>query len=883
MNSEKFTSADAIRNAFLKYFEGKGHTIVRSSSLVPAGDPTLLFANAGMNQFKDVFLGNEKRRFPRATSSQKCLRVSGKHNDFEQVGKTARHHTFFEMLGNFSFGDYFKREAIAFGWELITRHYRIPKEKLWVTVFQEDDEAFRIWEKEIGVDRSRIVRLGEKDNFWMMGETGPCGPCSEIHYDHGKGTGCRKEECSVECDCDRFLELWNLVFIQYNRDHEGKLHPLPAPSIDTGMGMERLAAILQRVKSNYETDLFRPIIDEISRIAGIDYGSDHDISFRVIADHVRAVAFLIADGVSPSNSKRGYVLRRILRRAIRHGGFLGINGPFLHHLTPIVIRMMGNSYPELVEARNYILDICKVEEERYAKTLSAAVSLLDDLILRSGAIKTVIDGREVFKLYDTYGLPLELAKDIASERGYSIDEILFQEEMEKQRAMSGKGTGLYEGNKVKEVYTRARALRQTEFAGYETEKLHDSHILDIIAGERSVDVLTSGREGELILDRTPFYAESGGQVADTGYIVSAAGKAFVSDTQTPIHGLIVHRIKVEEGEIRKGDITTAEINSERRHRIKRNHTSTHLLQYALRDVVGLHIKQSGSLVEPERFRFDFSHYAALGSDVISEVESIVNRAIIQDIPVEIESASYKEALEKNVIAFFGEKYGDTVRIVRVGEMSAELCGGTHCARTGEIGVFKILSERSAAAGIRRIEAVTGDRAFEILRNDHEKLEKLKNLLNIVIEDPVDAVSEKLSEIRSLRNEVNRLRLKGLSGGQDESGTEKEMTVNGNRVVVRRVDGLKKNEMRVLADNLKQKLGSAIILLGNAEDDRVSLLVAVTDDLAKRYNASSIAKEMAAIVGGRGGGRADLAEAGGKDAAKIDEALEAGVRIIEKAH
>ncbi len=884
MKTEKLKrprKSDEIRDTFLAFFEEKGHAIVRSSPLVPVNDPTILFTNAGMNQFKDVFLGIEKRSFKRATSSQKCLRVSGKHNDFEQVGKTAWHHTFFEMLGNFSFGDYFKKEAIAFGWELITQYYSIPEERLWVTVFKDDDEAFTIWEKGIGIDRSRIARLGEKDNFWMMGETGPCGPCSEIHFDQGEGTGCGRKECGVECDCGRFVELWNLVFIQYNRDKEGKLTLLPAPSIDTGMGMERLTAVLQGVKSNYDTDLFRPIVDEIQKMTGISLGSEKDVSIRVIADHVRAIAFLVADGISPSNSKRGYVLRRILRRAIRHGGFLGLTKPFLHHLTPIVIQIMGNSYPELHEAKNYIIDICQVEEERYAKTLASAVSLLEELITHADAKRKVIEGKEVFKLYDTYGLPLDLARDIASEKGYTIDEAIFAREMEKQREVSGKGTKSYEGKKAKKIYETIERSCKTEFLGYEEQKVYDCKILEIIAGNETAEVLTSGEEGEIILDRTPFYAESGGQVGDTGYIISQAARCLVSDTLTPLPGCIVHKVRVEEGDIKKGDSVAAEIDRERRQRIMRNHTATHLLHYALRDSIGLHIKQSGSLVEPERFRFDFSHYTALSPEIISEIERTVNRAIIEDIPVEVETSSYREALEKGVIAFFGEKYGENVRSIRIGEISAELCGGTHCDRTGQIGLFKIISERSTAAGIRRIEGVTGDKAFEMLRSDHEKLEKMKNLLNIVSEDPVEALEARLSVMKSLRSEIDRLRLKGLSGDAGKSELEREVTVKGNRVIVKRVDGLKKNEMRILADNLKVKLGSGIIILGNAEGEKVSLLVAVTDDLSKRYNASFIANAMAKILSGKGGGRADLAEAGGKGSAQLDEVLQKGITLLEE--
>ncbi|MEW5807684.1 MAG: alanine--tRNA ligase [Acidobacteriota bacterium] len=873
--------SDEVRERFLRYFEERGHVVVRSAPLVPADDPTLLFTNAGMNQFKNVFLGYEEKKFRRATSSQKCLRVSGKHNDFEQVGKTARHHTFFEMLGNFSFGDYFKKEAIAYGWELITKSYRIPEENLWVTVFEEDDEAFQIWEREIGVDQSRIVKMGAKDNFWIMGETGPCGPCSEIHFDQGEGIGCGKEECGVGCDCDRFMELWNLVFIQFNSDEQGKLEPLQAPSIDTGAGLERLAAVLQGVHSNYDTDLFRPLIEETARITAIPYGAEHDVSFRVIADHARAISFLIADGVYPSNTKRGYVLRRILRRAIRHGGFLGLNRPFLHHLTPIVVREMGNNYPELIEAKDYILELCRAEEERYAKTLSTAVALLDELISRSDNEERIISGRDVFKLYDTYGLPLDLAKDIASEKGYSIDEASFKEEMEKQRVASSSKAAAQVGKRGKAVYDSVKEYCSTRFLGYEQHEVFDCRVLEIIRGDETVEKLSVGEKGELILDKTPFYAEAGGQVGDRGYIVTPRWRCHVFDVQTPLPGLIVHHLKVEEGEVHMGDLAVAEIDSERRHRIMRNHTATHLLHYALRDSVGLHIKQCGSLVEPDRLRFDFSHYSALSSETIAEIERTVNRIILEDIPIDVEESSYREALEKGVIAFFGEKYGERVRVVRIGEVSAELCGGIHCRRTGEIGLFKIVLERSVASGIRRIEAVTGDRAFHLLRENYNHLEKIKDMLNISHGDPVEAISQWLSEIRSLKSEISRLRMKGLTGEIRDECFERIETIKGHRVVIRRVDGLEKCEMRTLADNLKKKLGSAIIILENVEEEKVALLVAVTENLAQKCNAAVIAREMAAVIGGRGGGRADLAEAGGRDLKKLDEAIERGMKVIEE--
>ncbi len=872
--------SDEARQTFLRYFKERGHEIVRSSPLIPSDDPTLLFTNAGMNQFKNIFLGNEKRAFKRATSSQKCLRVSGKHNDFEQVGKTARHHTFFEMLGNFSFGDYFKEEAIHFGWELITEIYQISKEQLWVTVFEEDDEAFRIWEDKIGLPSSRIVRLGAKDNFWMMGDTGPCGPCSEIHFDQGKGIGCGRETCGVECECDRFVELWNLVFIQFNRKGDGQTEPLPAPSIDTGMGLERITAVLQNVFSNYETDLFTPIIDKLSEITGFSYGSNHDVSFRVIADHVRAVSFLIGDGVVPSNDKRGYVLRRILRRAIRHGGFLGIQEPFLHHLTPIVVEGMGNAYPELVETQKYIVQVCQVEEERYARTLSTAVGLLQEVMAKQKPGDQVIDGKAIFKLYDTYGLPLDLARDIITEKGYRIGEEKFEEEMEKQRAISSREARAEAGKETDAIYKTIAQSSSTKFLGYDLERIYDCKVVEIIREGKRDDHLSKGEEGEAILDKTPFYAESGGQVGDQGYIVTEGSRCRVVDTVTPQDGLIVHRIKIEDGTIRKGDKATAEIDRVKRRKTMRNHTATHLLHAALREVVGPHIKQAGSLVEPKRLRFDFSHYDALPKTAIEEIEEIVNGRIIEDIPVTKEVMPYKEALLKGVMALFDEKYGEMVRVIRIGEVSAELCGGTHCQRIGEIGLFKILSERSIASGVRRIEAVTGDTAFELLNADHKNINKIRMLLNVLEEDPTESVQKKLAEIKALRKELERLRLKGLSGELEGKSFEREEVIKGQKVVVKRVDGLKKNELRSMADHLKKKLKSAVIILCQVDDDKASLLVGVTDDLAKKFHAGHIVKEMSAVIGGKGGGRSHLAEGGGKNIEKLEEAIDVGLKVIE---
>ncbi len=873
--------SDEIRQTFLNFFKDRGHEVVRSSSLIPSDDPTLLFTNAGMNQFKNIFLGKEERTFKRATSSQKCLRVSGKHNDFEQVGKTARHHTFFEMLGNFSFGDYFKEEAIHFGWELITEVYHIPEEKLWVTVFKEDNEAYSIWERKIGLPPSRIIRLSAKDNFWMMGDIGPCGPCSEIHFDQGEGIGCRRKECHVECECDRFVELWNLVFIQFNRKSNGQLEPLPAPSIDTGMGLERIAAILQNVHSNYETDLFQPIIDKFSEITGISYVSDKDVSFRVVADHVRAVSFLIADGVVPSNDKKGYVLRRILRRGIRHGGFLGIHEPFFHQLTPIVVGNMGNAYPELVEAQDYIKEVCQVEEERYARTLSTAVQLLEEVISKLKPEEKVISGQEIFKLYDTYGLPLDLARDIAWEKGCRIDEEGFETEMEKQRAISSREAKMETGKGTDEIYRKLAKTYSTEFLGYELERVYDCKVLEIVKGEKLVDHLSKGEEGGIVLDKTPFYAESGGQVGDLGYIITEQSRCQVLNTVTPQLGFIIHHVKIEDGLIKKKDVATAEIDRIKRRKTMRNHTATHLLHAALREVVGPHIKQSGSLVEPKRLRFDFNHYAAIPPSAIEEIEKIVNARIIEDIPVTTEIIPYKEALKKGVIALFDEKYGDVVRVVRIGEVSAELCGGTHCQRIGEIGLFKVLSERSIASGVRRIEAVTGDTAFELLNEDHRNISKIKTLLNILNEDPAEILHNKLMEIKSLTKELERLRMKQISGEMEEQRLEREEIINGHKLVVKRVDGLKKNEMRNMADHMKKKLKSAIIILYQSGEDKALFLVAVTKDLVKKYHAGKIIKGMAAKVGGKGGGRSDLAEGGGKDVKKLDAALEAGIKIIRE--
>ncbi len=863
-----------IRKEFLRFFREKGHEIVKSSPLIPRDDPSLLFTNAGMVQFKGVFLGQEERPYKRAASCQKCMRAGGKQSDLENVGHTARHHTFFEMLGNFSFGDYFKREAIGFAWELLTGWYGLPKERLWVSVFEEDDEAERLWREVTDIEPSRIVRLGAKDNFWQMGDTGPCGPCSEIIIDQGEAAGCGREDCRVGCDCDRYLELWNLVFMQYNREEDGTLHPLPDPSIDTGMGLERITAVLQGRLNNFDTDLFEPIIRAVSAISGVSYGSsaERDVSIRVIADHVRAATFLMSEGLVPSNEGRGYVLRRIIRRASRHARLLGLHEPSLFRLIGAVVDVMGEVYPEITDELERTEMLLRMEEERFTRTIEMGMGLLDELI--AGVKKEggrVIPGEEVFRLYDTYGFPLDLAKDIAMDEGMAVDEEGFRRQMEQQRKRARA--------EIKPPELRldpSITSLETEFVGYDSLKAA-AVVKGVLREGRPVDGLAEGEEGELILDRTPFYGESGGQVGDTGVIQSDDARAVVLDTKRPLPSLFLHHVKVRRGRIEKGAEVLCEVDAERRRAVMRNHTATHLLHRALRVVLGEHVKQSGSLVGPERLRFDFTHFYALSEGERRRIEALVNEKILEDLPVRTDTMSLEEAMQTGAVALFDEKYGETVRVVTVGEFSRELCGGTHCRATGEIGLFVILSEGSVASGIRRIEALTGRVAFDYLRNETAELDAVRGLLKT--ERPVERIKRLLTEVKSLEREVQRLKT-GSAADVISEALREARELDGIKVIKARQDGLNPKELRLLADNIRDRLGSGIIVASSVNDGQALIVCMVTKDLKERYNAGEIVKRLTALAGGRGGGRADMAQGGTREVEKLDSVIDKVYDIIK---
>ncbi len=881
-----------IRRSFLDYFAERGHRLVKSSPLVLPSDPTLLFANAGMNQFKDSFTGRESRDYRRAATVQKCLRVSGKHNDLETVGRTPRHHTFFEMLGNFSFGDYFKRDAIEMAWQLITGVWGVPEDRLWVTVFggtdrlAADDEAFAIWRDRIGVAPERILRLGEADNFWRMGETGPCGPCSELHYDLGADLISVTGRSTPETDSRRYMEIWNLVFMEFEQAVGGELLPLPAPSIDTGMGLERISAVLQDKRSNFETDLFRPLVAAIAARSGVEPGAteNSDFSMRVIADHARAVCFLVADGVVPSNDKRGYVLRRLLRRAIRHGRKLGMDGPFLDPITAVVIERMAETYPELLAAREAIDEVTRREELRFGETLSSGLVLLDEWLAalppaETGAAR-VLPGESLFRLHDTFGFPLDLARDVADERGVVLDEAGFDREMHQQRE---RARASWKGGKVASepgVWKSLAAELMTKFVGYSEVELEAVPVLAVLHEGRTVDELIAGQTGEVVLAATPFYAESGGQVADTGWIVGAEGRAEVLDVRRPVAGLIVHRVRVDVGRLVLREPVRAEVDRARRAAVRRNHTATHLLHASLREVVGLHVKQAGSLVAPDRLRFDFSHFRATSDSAVEEVEARVNAQILADLPVETVEMNLDEALDSGAMALFGEKYADRVRVVRVADLSVELCGGTHCQRTGEIGLFKLTAERGVAAGTRRVEALTGGASLARFRSDHAIVRSLEEQLAIPAERIVDEIGQRLKQLREVERQLEAARVSGVRERLlQELGQAGQ--VGGVKILVQRVDGLSAAETRELADSLRQKLGSGVVVLGRSDGDKASLLVGVTDDLKSRVPAGELVRELARIIGGGGGGRPDLAEAGGRDATRLQEALDAATDVVAR--
>ncbi len=866
-------TSDEIRKAFLSYFEKRDHRIVRSSSLVPQNDPTLLFTNAGMVQFKGVFLTEETRDYDRATTSQKCVRAGGKHNDLEIVGKTARHHTFFEMLGNFSFGDYFKEGAIQMAWDLLIHQWGLPADKMWITIYLDDDEAFDLWRR-IEISPDRIVRMGEKDNFWAMGETGPCGPCSEIVIDQGEGVGCGREECKVGCDCDRFLELWNLVFMQFNRDSEGKLTPLAKPCIDTGMGLERISAILQGVRSNYETDLFEPIFKEIENIIHIPYGNDprSDISMRVIADHSRAATFLINDGVLPSNEGRGYVLRRIMRRAMRHGKILGIEDPFLYRTSSTVVDLMKEAYPELREVEAFVAKVIRNEEERFSETLDSGLKILREELeqLRRERRKN-LPGEVAFRLYDTFGFPLDLTVEILQEEGMSFDEEGFKAQMEEQRQKSKQAWQGMGEEKTKEVYRRlvGEGIR-THFVGYE-EIQSFSKILKLIKGNEIVPFATEGDAVEIITEKTPFYGEAGGQIGDRGVIFHEAFSLEVEDTLKPLEELIVHQAKVKRGVVKEGMEVSLKVEVMRRQAIALNHTSTHLLQAVLRELLGDHVHQAGSLVSPERLRFDFTHFAPIEEENLARIEAMVNQKVRENLKVETKIMEVEEALQTGAMALFGEKYGEKVRVVMVSDFSIELCGGTHTSRTGDIGLFKILNETGVAAGVRRIEALTGEEAYRFVKEEERELSEIASFLKSTPGELSSKIERLLQRQRELEKEIQSF--------QDKMAHQELSDLlpfvrdrKGVRVLTAKVDGKDIKRMREFVDQLKAKIGSGIILLGGRNQNKVSLVMGVTEDLTQRFNANDLIKKIALPIQGTGGGRSDFAQAGGTDVEKLDEAL-----------
>ena len=853
--TEPMMKSTEIRNRFLQFFARHGHEVVASSSLVPANDQSLLFTNAGMVQFKDVFLGRDRRPYTRAASAQRCLRAGGKHNDLENVGYTARHHTFFEMLGNFSFGDYFKRDAIRYAWEFLTGEMGLPADRLWVTVFEGDDEAARIWLDEIGVDPARFSRISEADNFWSMGDTGPCGPCSEIFYDHGPGIA-GGPPGTAEADGDRYVEIWNLVFMQFDRDREGRLNPLPKPSVDTGMGLERMAAVMQKVTSNYDIDLFQGLIRAVGEV--LEINELHDKSLNVIADHIRAAAFLVTDGIVPGNEGRGYVLRRIVRRALRHGHRLGATGPFFYRLVAPLIREMGEAYPELARDQVHVEAVLKQEEERFAETLAQGLKLLEQDIagLVAGG---VIPGATVFRLYDTYGFPADLTADIARERGLSIDMVGFEREMSAQRTRA-RAAQSFRGDEVV-------VAGETEFCGYEEVSV-PARIRALAAEGRTVPWLSPGDEGVVFLDRTPFYAESGGQVGDQGLLFSRDARFVVEDTRKGF----AHVGRVTEGTLRVGDELTAVVSASRRVATASHHSATHLLHAALRRILGAHVTQRGSLVGPERLRFDFSHGQALSAEEIVAVEQSVNEAIRANSEVAIAHMALNDAVSGGAMALFGEKYGEQVRVVTMGGYSTELCGGTHVNRTGDIGFFKIVSETAVGSGVRRVEAVTGQAALDYVRALEARVSEVAQVLGATREDLVDKAQRTRARVEALEKEIEQARAKaGLAASRNLAAEAVER--GGVKTLIGRLDGDVK-ALREAMDRLKGELRPAAILLASVTGGRVTLIAGVTPEVVARVNAIDFVNEAARVLGGKGGGRPELAQAGGAETGAVDQALEA---------
>src|SRR5438132_1337041 len=882
-----------IREAFLRYFARNGHTRVRASPLVPADDPTLLFTNAGMVQFKRVFHGEERRDYVRATTCQKCVRAGGKHNDLENVGRTARHHTFFEMLGNFSFGDYFKADAITFAWEFLTKDLGLDRRRLKATVFRDDDEAFNLWKSVAGLPEDRILRLGEEDNFWAMGDTGPCGPCSEVHFHQGDDLPCAEEAAGrtclgPACECDRWLEIWNLVFMQWNRDASGAMTPLPRPSIDTGMGLERMTAVLQGKRSDYDTDLFAPLIERVSALARKPYRAreQDDVSMQVIADHARTTAFLIADGVTPSNEWRGYVLRRIMRRAMRHGRLLGITEPFLWKTVSWVGDVMGGAYPEIVAERARVEEIVRGEEERFAETLDSGMRRIDDYLAAEGeGHGRAVDGRFLFTLYDTYGFPRDLAEDVLRERGWVVSEATegtWTEEMEAQRERARAGaTFAADEGETSAVYQRLSAeIPAVEFVGYQTLTT-PARVLAMVRGVQRVREATEGDEVEVILDRTPAYAESGGQVADPGTLIGRRGRGEILDTYYRGNKLIVHRVKVRAGGFHENEDVAVAVETPRRQGLRQHHTGTHLLHSALRRVLGPHVAQAGSLVAPDHLRFDFSHGGQVKDREIAQIEELVNEQVQANVEVARMEMDLDEALRMGALALFGEKYGDRVRVIKIGDFSTELCGGTHLDRTGELGLVKVTTEGAVASGVRRIEAVAGSAALETVARKEAALREAAEILKIAPLEVPKRLAKLLEEQRLLEKQLAALEGK-LARSRAEELVRAARQVNGVAVVTGRIDGLDADGLRAVADTLRDRLGSGVVCVGSVVDGKVNLVAAVTTDLVKRVQAGRLMQEVARAVGGRGGGRPDLAQGGGPDPSRLDDALKLVHDLVARA-
>ncbi|CTV14884.1 alanine--tRNA ligase [Escherichia coli] len=861
-------STAEIRQAFLDFFHSKGHQVVASSSLVPHNDPTLLFTNAGMNQFKDVFLGLDKRNYSRATTSQRCVRAGGKHNDLENVGYTARHHTFFEMLGNFSFGDYFKHDAIQFAWELLTseKWFALPKERLWVTVYESDDEAYEIWEKEVGIPRERIIRIGDNkgapyasDNFWQMGDTGPCGPCTEIFYDHGDHIW-GGPPGSPEEDGDRYIEIWNIVFMQFNRQADGTMEPLPKPSVDTGMGLERIAAVLQHVNSNYDIDLFRTLIQAVAKVTGATDLSNK--SLRVIADHIRSCAFLIADGVMPSNENRGYVLRRIIRRAVRHGNMLGAKETFFYKLVGPLIDVMGSAGEDLKRQQAQVEQVLKTEEEQFARTLERGLALLDEELAKLSG--DTLDGETAFRLYDTYGFPVDLTADVCRERNIKVDEAGFEAAMEEQRRRAREASGF-----GADYNAMIRVDSASEFKGYDHLELNGK-VTALFVDGKAVDAINAGQEAVVVLDQTPFYAESGGQVGDKGELKGANFSFAVEDTQK--YGQAIGHIgKLAAGSLKVGDAVQADVDEARRARIRQNHSATHLMHAALRQVLGTHVSQKGSLVNDKVLRFDFSHNEAMKPEEIRAVEDLVNAQIRRNLPIETNIMDLEAAKAKGAMALFGEKYDERVRVLSMGDFSTELCGGTHASRTGDIGLFRIISESGTAAGVRRIEAVTGEGAITTVHADSDRLSEVAHLLKGDSNNLADKVRSVLERTRQLEKELQQL--KEQAAAQESANlSSKAIDVNGVKLLVSELSGVEPKMLRTMVDDLKNQLGSTIIVLATVAEGKVSLIAGVSKDVTDRVKAGELIGMVAQQVGGKGGGRPDMAQAGGTDAAALPAAL-----------